>query len=1758
MRPTGLGTILSASFSLLILLGIQTATAVGYEQTAIEWTTQRTSTSIVTEVNISDWDITNRDGENQIAIPGAVFDEETGLPVITKWVFVPNGLGIQASIVQQDDFEPTGIQHSGQAGMEPFLEVGEPAVVHGIRLFPVRWTPVRIQEDGEMQLARSVEFAAEFNGNDDRAPGREGTIRVSTEFRHFLEVHVLNLDEVDIEEVTMLGRLLIIADSNTTVREILEPYAEWKTQQGYTVEIEAPSSTTSSTAIRNLIQDRYQDDSLPPLEYILLVGDTDQGANEPYVMAEYTNYSDYRYSLIEGSDYLADAAIGRLSVESSTTLRRVVNKILAYERDVFMSDTDWLDNVILTAGGNESGISPIHVNQSLQWMFNREGITSDTLWYTMPGGDGAIPGFIVDHVNSGAHFVNYRGFNRMSGWSYSDNEDFTNGSRLPVFTIITCNTGNFSTESTCITEGIFRAGTGNNVLKGAVAAIGTATGNTHTRYNNIVDMSFYEGALLQNIRTVGWSLVHAKHRLMETYSGTSDYNQCLDFAYWNNLMGDPSLRMWFGIPTEPDVTHTDSYSLGTNIVEVSVDADGGIPGFAWATLSNGNILIDSRRIMADGTANLLIDDPEEYDTVMLTVMGDNLVPYQQLLTRADLDVELHIDDVTIDDGQGGDNLANPNENILLEVVVRNSGASTSPAVTATVSTMDTRLAILSDTDIEIPAIVPNGTYTIDGDIMVQVAPWAQDGSEPFIQLSFPTEDETSSAWPIPITGWTFTNGGSPAIEDNDEVILPGETTQLILPIRNVGHMNAEGVQGVLISQNPGLTVVDNSAEYGTVIEQGVGNNTDDLFTITANAGMSVGERAPLLLVVQDDDGAIDSVYFTLLIADPLQLDNLVGPDRYGYWAIDDDDDIPTCEIEPEYNWIEIGQTENRLTINDTYNEDDESSLVDLPFDFTYYGETFDEITVCSNGFLCFGSYLDMPFFRNWPIPSAAGPPAMIAPFWDDLRTSGNGNGVYAYYDAESHQFIIEWKTLSALSSNTEIFEVILYDPEYYPTNTGNGRILFQYQNITFATNTSSDNDYATIGIESPDQTDGLMLAWWDEFDDRVSTIGNGSAVLFTDDLGGVPDPPQAAITPESFEFVLIGDNNVVDTLRISNEAGSTLIWSVIATSGEDQQTQSCIPPVVSNDNPLDEINGGNHQSLKSDSEIPGPAQMDDFGGPDAFGYTWRDSNEPDGPEFNWHAEYGTLIDDFTPDSDDGISGPYELPFTFLYYGEELSELYVSTNGFLTFLEFDPDADYNWRNYALPSSQAPGAILAVWWDDQDMEDRGGDVYYWTNNQDSVVVTFVEMMGWSRGGPYTYQVIITDDHTFKYQYLDMNMPDDDRHDESTIGFQNSAGNMGLTITYNNADYIEDELAIQIETPSIWLSVTNASGVLEEGESTSVLVHANSLYLDVGDYAGNLQVNTNDPLHSTVNVPVLLHVINGEDGPNVFDIPDQEVEAGDPFEDIPLDQYVYDANYNDNQITWTFAGNDNLDVVITDRVAHISASDNQWIGSETITFIAANPENQRDSTEVTFTVIEGNAPPTLFSLLAPQDTDTVQQVLVTFNWQDSEDPEGGPVTYTLYITTDGDTVDYGPLVSSIIPVGLDTTGLNVAGFQPYRWWVIAADNAENYTASADTFGFRMYSMDAANGYGIPTEYAITQLYPNPFNPTLSLTVSLPEASNMSVLIYNALGRRVASLGEGDFTAGYHTFTFHASNHASGLYFVHVRAGNGFSEVRKVVLMK
>ena len=97
---------------------------------------------------------------------------------------------------------------------------------------------------------------------------------------------------------------------------------------------------------------------------------------------------------------------------------------------------------------------------------------------------------------------------------------------------------------------------------------------------------------------------------------------------------------------------------------------------------------------------------------------------------------------------------------------------------------------------------------------------------------------------------------------------------------------------------------------------------------------------------------------------------------------------------------------------------------------------------------------------------------------------------------------------------------------------------------------------------------------------------------------------------------------------------------------------------------------------------------------------------------------------------------------------------------------------------------------------------------------------------------------------------------------------------------------------------------------------------------------------------------------------------------------------------------------------------------------------------------------------------------------------------------------------------------------------------------------------NLDIINN-SLPTEFILSPLYPNPFNPVTTISYSIPQAGPTSIKVFNLVGRELETLINKKQNPGDYLFMWNASSYPSGIYFIRLESNN-FTETRKVLLIK
>jgi hypothetical protein len=894
------------------------------------------------------------------------------------------------------------------------------------------------------------------------------------------------------------------------------PLADWKTRKGYEVVTVSTAETGASTdGIKAYVQDAYDTWPAPP-EYVLLVGDVDEIPTYSF----YGNPSDQLYVQLDGDDWLMDAMIGRLPVENENEAQALINKTINYERHPDMAaDPNWQTRALMVAGvyaSDTPGYTVDFCGEQLQEMDfpAPTTVTSPPL----PSLQGAT--VVRSTINNGVGFVVYRGWAYgTAGWdpptfTVDDIPALETNNMTPIVMSFVCLNGDYTASTPCFGETFVRQGSGAEPGKGAVAFIGNGEHWSHTRYNDAMAISIFERIVEDGITDLGTLLNAGKLRFLDYFpneiSAAEFGEESVEFYFHiYNLMGDPSLKFWRQLPTAITVDHAANLPAGANLLPVTVTTTAGalpVAGARVGVVQNG-VLIGHGLTAADGTVDIALTPVVTGSNVLVTVSEAGVSPYEGSIVTGTAGAFLAATSLSVDDSAGnGDQVVNPGETLALTATVHNHGSSTSSAFD------------LSIVDVSGPASSVPGQVAFSGldggadaeapaPLGLVVADDAADGARIELQwdavLVGVNHNVSTLDLKVAAPAWGEV---SLAPTDGTEA-QPGQTAALALTLRNTGSIATGGGTANLTlltptgaSLGPATATIPPCAPGQTV-------TTDAAFNLNIDAATATATNLTFDLRIVTTEGYRTDTHCAVVVG-PVNVSAPVGPDAHGYYAYDSADfDYP--DSRPVYAWREISTALGGPGTKLDFPIENEVvwMVVDLPFSFQYYGQDYSQIRVSDNGWISFDTGSDYDFY-NWTIPTQYGVEALVAPFWDNLnpvppgpgQENVNGidpDGIYTYHDTDADAFVVEWSRLPHYKPEIlglQTFQVTLLNTVSRPTLSGDGELLFSYRQVN---NNDHLRMYATVGIESPDGTDGLQLSYGNVNAPGMAPLQPGLAVRVT-------------------------------------------------------------------------------------------------------------------------------------------------------------------------------------------------------------------------------------------------------------------------------------------------------------------------------------------------------------------------------------------------------------------------------------------------------------------------------------------------------------------------------------------------------------------------------------------------------------------------------------------------------------------------------------
>lgn len=630
----------------------------------------------------------------------------------------------------------------------------------------------------------------------------------------------------------------------------LQDFIAWKTKKGFKI-IEAytdmPEVGNTTASIKTYLQGLYDagDETNPAPSFVLFVGDIEQVPtwNNGNGVTD-RNYVEYT------GDLFPEIFYGRFSAQNTAQLQSIIDKTLQYEAFT-MPDPSYLNEVVLVAGMDGSfgaNWGNGQLNYGAINYFNEEhGITA---WeYPYPG-SGAAAAEIRQRVSDGVTFSNYSAHCSPDGWgdpsfSISHIPALQNQDKYGFMLSNCCSSSEYQLTE-CFAEAIVRA-----VGKGVV---GHAGGSNSTYWDEDYYFAVGVGAITEIPPSFEETSAGAFDGLFHTHGEAfTEWYTTQDqviFAgnlavtegspgsapyYWDiyNLIGDPSLMVYFSVPPVMEVSHTPFLPLGAPSIDVNA-----VP-YAYVGFSIDGVLYGAGIADENGLATVQLDPIASPGIADLVVTAQNYQPYTGTVIVNAPDgpyVIYNSNQINDEDGNGQ---ADYGENIVMGMTLENVGNGDANNVTATLTSDSPYVTITDDN---------NGFGNIAGGELSNVEDAFAFGvhnnvpDKQSIKFNVVAQSEGKDLWSSFFTIQAHAPAmGIASVEVDDEggngKLDPGENANLNITMENTGSADLLQMVSALVSTN--ADVVVNTDPMATEIFES-GNTITLQFAITVSGEIADG------------------------------------------------------------------------------------------------------------------------------------------------------------------------------------------------------------------------------------------------------------------------------------------------------------------------------------------------------------------------------------------------------------------------------------------------------------------------------------------------------------------------------------------------------------------------------------------------------------------------------------------------------------------------------------------------------------------------------------------------------------------------------------------------------------------------------------------------------------------------------------------------------------------------------------------------------
>jgi hypothetical protein len=601
-------------------------------------------------------------------------------------------------------------------------------------------------------------------------------------------------------------KYVILADS--MFKKSIQPFVHWKTEEGFKV-IEVYKGATGvgsspqqmKAYLSNLYFSSTPDDPAP--SYLLIVGDNEQLPT--FISPRYGHATDLYYATFDGpDDYFPDMFYGRFSAVDSLTLTNQVEKTIEYEKYLF-PDPSFLDSAMLISTGNDAN-GYDYGNGQINYIANNyanpeHGIHSNVFLY--PNSYYRSPDVLL-HMNNGCSFVNYTGHGDVTFWyspylNSTQISNLTNFHKYPLVISNGCIT-NYFTYSVCFGEALLR---GKNI--GAIGHIGCTD-------DSYWDEDYYWAIGIRPVipnpsySSTGLGafdrIFHTHHEpLNEWYSAQGQMSFAGNLAvvesgsrralyYWEiyTLLGDPSLKVYYGRPDSLTASFPTQLAAGSQQIGIYAE-----PG-CYTGLSLRDSLLDGGAIDSSGFILLNFPSIKSNDTLLIVISKQNRKPILAKITAySPGQAFLQYSGYSISsESKLANGKADYGESMKLNVHFKNVGGTSSKNIKVSLSSQDS-LVTIQDSILLCNALNPNNDTIFSNAFAIRISPLVSDQHE--IRLNMDVTDSLGIAnryYLVLTANAPVLEFGEPSYEDKitgngNARPDPGETLNLVIPIRNAGH-----------------------------------------------------------------------------------------------------------------------------------------------------------------------------------------------------------------------------------------------------------------------------------------------------------------------------------------------------------------------------------------------------------------------------------------------------------------------------------------------------------------------------------------------------------------------------------------------------------------------------------------------------------------------------------------------------------------------------------------------------------------------------------------------------------------------------------------------------------------------------------------------------------------------------------------------------------------------------------------------------------